>query len=182
MSKYLIITIVVLLAVIGAGWQQMNQVNEKWKVAEANVKAYSEELSIAGKKNTALQLTVDQLGYFNDSVLQALDNTRKELKIKDLDNNYLLVIEVDDDAVSFEGTKEYLDIAEAKIKYNGSNLNLNKYTFFEIDVDPNNQDEYEFTGCEVKALKDVKFKKDDRVIFDVSNKLCYVIKGMEKED
>ncbi|MBR3280890.1 MAG: S-layer homology domain-containing protein [Clostridia bacterium] len=107
---------------------------------------------------------------------------KKELKIKDLDNNYLLVIEVDDDAVSFEGTKEYLDIAEAKIKYNGSNLNLNKYTFFEIDVDPNNQDEYEFTGCEVKALKDVKFKKDDRVIFDVSNKLCYVIKGMEKED
>ena len=85
MNKYLIIIIIVLLSVIGAGWQQLEQVTDKWKVAEANVKAYSEELSTSGKKNTALQLTVDQLKYFNDSVLQALDDTRKELKIKDKD-------------------------------------------------------------------------------------------------
>ena len=83
MNKYLIVTIIVLLTVIGAGWQQLSSVNEKWKIAEANVKAYSEELSVKDKKNTALQLTVDQLEYFNDSVLQALDDTRKELKIKD---------------------------------------------------------------------------------------------------
>ena len=83
MNKYLIITIIVLLAIIGAGWQQVKHANEKWKVAEANVKAYSEELNSAGKKNTALQLSVDQLKYFNDSVLQALDDTRNELKIKD---------------------------------------------------------------------------------------------------
>lgn len=83
MNKYLIITIIVLLAIIGAGWQQLEQVTDKWKVAEANVKAYSEELSTSGKKNTALQLSIDQLKYFNDSVLQALDATRKELKVKD---------------------------------------------------------------------------------------------------
>ena len=83
MNKYLIIIIIVLLAVIGAGWQQLEQVTDKWKVAEANVKAYSEALSTSGKKNTALQLSVDQLKYFNDSVLQALNDTRKELKIKD---------------------------------------------------------------------------------------------------
>ena len=83
MNKYLIITIIVLLAIIGVGWQQLEQVTDKWKVAEANVKAYSEELSTSGKKNTALQLSIDQLKYFNDSVLQALDATRKELKIKD---------------------------------------------------------------------------------------------------
>ena len=83
MNKYLVITIIVLLAVIGAVWQQMQYANEKWKVAEANVKAYSEELSTSKNKNVALQLTVDQLSYFNDSVLQALDETRKELKIKD---------------------------------------------------------------------------------------------------
>ena len=67
MNKYLIITIIVLLAIIGAGWQQLEQVTDKWKVAEANVKAYSEELSTSGKKNTALQLSIDQLKYFNDS-------------------------------------------------------------------------------------------------------------------
>jgi hypothetical protein len=83
MNKYLIITIIVLLAIIGVEWQQLEQVTDKWKVAEANVKAYSEELSTSGKKNTALQLSIDQLKYFNDSVLQALNDTRKELKIKD---------------------------------------------------------------------------------------------------
>ena len=83
MNKYLIITIIVLLAIIGAGWQQIEKINKKWETAEANVKAYSEELSTSKNKNTALQLTVDQLSYFNDSVLQALDGTRKELKIKD---------------------------------------------------------------------------------------------------
>ena len=83
MNKYLVITIIVLLAIIGAGWQQIQHANRMWEIAEANVKAYSEELSTSKNKNVALQLTVDQLSYFNDSVLQALDETRKELKIKD---------------------------------------------------------------------------------------------------
>ena len=80
---WLIVTIVGLLAVLFFMWQQVKDVNERWERAEANVKAYSGELSISNKKNTALQLTVDQLCYFKDSVLVELDNTRKELKIKD---------------------------------------------------------------------------------------------------
>ena len=83
MKKYLIITIIILLAIIGAMWQQMKYANGKWETAEANVKAYSMSLSKEGEKNMALQLTVYQLGYFKDSVLQELDNTRKKLKIKD---------------------------------------------------------------------------------------------------
>lgn len=83
MKKYLIITIIILLAVIGAMWQQVKHANQKWETAEANVKAYSMSLSKEGEKNVALQLTVDQLGYFKDSVLHELDKTRKELKIKD---------------------------------------------------------------------------------------------------
>ena len=83
MNKYLIIAIVVLLAIIGACWQQIKYTNKKWETAEANVKAYSNQLGSANNKNVALQLTVDQLEYFNDSVLKALDATRKELKIKD---------------------------------------------------------------------------------------------------
>ena len=83
MNKYLILIVVVLLAVISAMWQQVKYANEKWETAEANVKAYSMSLSKEGNKNMALQLTVNQLGYFKDSVLQELDRTRKELKIKD---------------------------------------------------------------------------------------------------
>lgn len=80
---WLIAVIIVLSAVIVAEWQQVEYANQKWETAEANVKAYSSELSITGNKNIALQLTVDQLEYFSDSVLQALDVTRKALKVKD---------------------------------------------------------------------------------------------------
>lgn len=83
MNKYLIIAIVVLLAIVGALYQQVKYANEKWETAESNVKAYAMQASDANGKVVALQLTVDQLGYFKDSVLQELDNTRKELKIKD---------------------------------------------------------------------------------------------------
>ena len=79
----MLIAIIILLGIIGAMWQQVKYANEKWEVATANMKAYDAQLAAEGKKNIALQLTIDQLGYFKDSVLQELDNTRKELKIKD---------------------------------------------------------------------------------------------------
>lgn len=82
MNRYLIILIVVLLAIIGGMWKQVKYSNDKWERAEANVKAYSALNAQADEKNIALQLTVEQLGYFKDSVLQELDKTRKQLKIK----------------------------------------------------------------------------------------------------
>jgi hypothetical protein len=83
MNKYLTIAAVVLLVALGISCYQTESITDKWKTAEANVKAYSQKLSASDNKNTALQLTCSQLGYFNDSVLKALDETRKELKIKD---------------------------------------------------------------------------------------------------
>ena len=80
---WLVITIIGLLFTIGVMWQQVKYANEKWEVATTNMKAYDAQLAAEGEKNIALQLTVDQLGYFKDSVLQELDNTRKQLKIKD---------------------------------------------------------------------------------------------------
>ena len=83
MNKYLLITVIILLAFIGAMWQQVEYANNRWETAEANVKAYAMQASDAEGKAVALQLTVSQLSYFRDSALQELDNTRKELKIKD---------------------------------------------------------------------------------------------------
>lgn len=82
MNRYLIILIIVLLAIIGGMWKQVEHSNDKWERAEANVKAYSALNAQADEKNIALQLTVEQLGYFKDSVLQELDKTRRQLKIK----------------------------------------------------------------------------------------------------
>ena len=85
MNKYLIIAIVILLALVGFEWYELNDVNGKWERAEANVKAYSSALEAGKETNVALRLTIDQLCYFKDSVLVELDNTRRELKIKDKD-------------------------------------------------------------------------------------------------
>ena len=85
MNKYFIAAIVVLFATIGFMWKQVRDANEKWKVSEGNVKAYASMFDNSKKQNAALLLTVDQLEYFKDSVLQELDATRKELKVKDKD-------------------------------------------------------------------------------------------------
>jgi len=85
MNKYFIAAIVVLFATVGFMWKQVRDANEKWKVSEGNVKAYASMFDNSKKQNTALLLTVDQLEYFKDSVLQELDSTRKELKVKDKD-------------------------------------------------------------------------------------------------
>lgn len=92
MNKYLIAAIVVLLGIVAFEWYQLSETNKKWETAMTNVKAYDSQLGYEKKKNVAFQLTVNQLKYFNDSIFKALDETRKELKIKDKNLKALQVI------------------------------------------------------------------------------------------
>lgn len=80
---FIIVVILAIVGVIGVLWFQLATTLDKWKVAEANVKAYATQLANSEDKSIALQLTIDQLEYFNDSVFQDLNKTREELKIKD---------------------------------------------------------------------------------------------------
>lgn len=83
MKKCFIAIIVVLLGLVAFKWYQLAKTEKKLEVAVANMKAYDSQLSYEKKKNVVLQLTTDQLNYFRDSTLQVLNDTRKELKIKD---------------------------------------------------------------------------------------------------
>lgn len=83
MKKWLFCIVIVLLAVIGAMWQQVEYANDKWKDAEANVKNYASLFGKAESHNAALMLTYQQLNSFKDSILIELNNTRKELGIKE---------------------------------------------------------------------------------------------------
>ena len=80
---WLSVAVLALIGLVGVMWSQVKHANNRWEIAEGNVKAYSNQMSESFSKVTALQLTVDQLKYFNDSVLEQLNATRKELKIKD---------------------------------------------------------------------------------------------------
>lgn len=59
-----------------------SSIEKEWKDAVENVKTYSEQYSSSENKNRALKLTVDQLNSSNDSIIQELNNVRKELKVK----------------------------------------------------------------------------------------------------
>lgn len=83
MTKWLIVAIVVLLGVVGIAWNKIDSLNGKLDIAEANIKAYNQQLSNKDNKNVALRLTVSQLESYQDSVLQELNETRESLKIKD---------------------------------------------------------------------------------------------------
>ena len=83
MKKWLIIIIIILLAVIGAGWQQIKHANEKWLQAMTNVKAYQDEIGGLKEQATVFQMTIDQFKYLNDSISQKMQSVQKELKIKD---------------------------------------------------------------------------------------------------
>lgn len=82
MKKYLILAVIALVVALIAAVEQARVERKKWEVAMGNVKAYSSALSDEQDKSIALQLTVDQLEYYQDSILKKLDATRKELKIK----------------------------------------------------------------------------------------------------
>lgn len=85
MKKWLAGIIIVLLVFNYIQWEHAKNADANWEISEANAKAYSNMLSASKKKSIALGLTVDQLEYYSDSVLQKLNETRKELKIKDKD-------------------------------------------------------------------------------------------------
>lgn len=86
-NKYIIIAIAVIVGLLILDLtfttSKLKKVTEEYETAMANIKNYDKELSSEKDKNTAYQLTINQLSYFQDSILKALDETRKELKIKD---------------------------------------------------------------------------------------------------
>lgn len=73
-----ILTVALILTVKSRG-----KIEKRWKESTENVKSYSELFSNSENKNRGFKLTIDQLQYFNDSILKELNETREALKIKD---------------------------------------------------------------------------------------------------
>ena len=60
-----------------------NNFEEKYDNAAQNNKAYALQLDKEKAQSNVFKITVDQLTYYNDSITILLDNTRRQLKIKD---------------------------------------------------------------------------------------------------
>ena len=79
-----ILTVALILTVKSRG-----KIEKRWKESTENVKSYSELFSNSENKNKGFKLTIDQLQYFNDSILKELNETRESLKVKDSKLNSL---------------------------------------------------------------------------------------------
>ena len=97
-----------LLAVSTYTLYNRNQdLKEEISVSMSNQKAFIAENSSLKEENRVFKFTVEQLNYYNDSILQKMNDVRKELKIKDSNlkqMQYLSSVSTKKDTVLFTDT------------------------------------------------------------------------------
>lgn len=110
-SKYIKIIIAALIASLSIGsyilYTKNQRLQEELSVSVSNEKAFIAENSSLKNENRVFKFTVEQLNYYNDFILEKMNNVRKELKIKD-DNlkqmQYLLSEATKKDTIVFRDT------------------------------------------------------------------------------
>ena len=110
-KKYIRIGIVILVSLLSISVYTLYTNNQKLKEETAtlisNQKAFIAENSSLKKENKVFKFTVEQLNYYNDSILQKMNDVKKELKIKDKDlkqMQYLLSEATKKDTIVFRDT------------------------------------------------------------------------------
>ena len=79
-----IISIIVgLIFTISIQSSNIRNLKKELAISTANEKALFEDNSSLQNKKRTLQLTIDQLNHLNDSIIMKMNETRKELKVKD---------------------------------------------------------------------------------------------------
>ena len=110
-KKYIRIGVIVLTSLLAVStyifYNRNQNLKEEISVSMSNQKAFIAENSSLKEENRVFKFTVEQLNYYNDSILQKMNNIRKELKIKDKNLKqlqYLLSVSTKKDTVLFTDT------------------------------------------------------------------------------
>lgn len=110
-KKYVRIGIIVLIGLLAVSTYALYNRNQDLKkemsVSISNQKAFIAENSSLKEENRVFKFTVEQLNYYNDSILQKMNDVRKELRIKDRDlkqMQYLLSEASKKDTIVFRDT------------------------------------------------------------------------------
>ena len=110
-KKYIRIGIVILVSLLAISTYTLYTNNQKLKeeisISMSNQKAFIAENSSLKEENRVFKFTVEQLNHYNDSILQKMNEVRKELKIKDKDlkqMQYLLSEAQKKDTIVFRDT------------------------------------------------------------------------------
>ena len=110
-KKYRRIGEVVLISLFAVSrctlYNRNQDLKEEISVSMTNQKAFITENTSLKEENRAFKFTIEQLNYYNDSILQKMNDVRKELKIKDSNlkqMQYLLSVSTKKDTVLFTDT------------------------------------------------------------------------------
>lgn len=110
-KKYIRIGIVILVSLLVVSiytlYTNNKKLKEKISISVSNEKAFIAENSLLKNENRVFKFTVEQLNYYNDSILEKMNKVRKELKIKDKDlkqMQYLLSEATKKDTIVFRDT------------------------------------------------------------------------------
>ena len=110
-KKYIRIGIVILVSLLAISTYTLYTNNKKLKeeisISMSNQKAFIAENSSLKEENRVFKFTIEQLNHYNDSILQKMNEVRKELKIKNKDlkqMQYLLSESQKKDTIVFRDT------------------------------------------------------------------------------
>ena len=110
-KKYIRIGIGILVSLLAISTYTLYTNNQKLKeeisISMSNQKAFIAENSSLKEENRVFKFTIEQLNHYNDSILQKMNEVRKELKIKDRDlkqMQYLLSEAQKKDTIVFRDT------------------------------------------------------------------------------
>lgn len=110
-GKYIKIVIAILMTSLFAVSYILYTNNQRLKgelsISVSNEKAFISENSSLKDENRAFRFTIEQLNYYNDSILERMNEVRKELRVKDDDlkqMQYLLSEAQKKDTVVFRDT------------------------------------------------------------------------------
>ena len=111
MAKYIKIIIAALIASLSISsyilYTKNQSLKEELSISVSNEKAFIAENSSLKDENRVFKFTVEQLNYYNDSILQKMNDVRKELSVKDKDlkqMQYLLSEATKKDTIVFRDT------------------------------------------------------------------------------
>lgn len=111
MIKYVKVGIAIIIGVLFVGicilYNKNQSLMGELSVLVSNQKASIAENSSLKDENRVFKFTVEQLNYYNDSILQKMNDARKELRIKDKNIKqlqYLLSVSTKKDTVLFTDT------------------------------------------------------------------------------
>ena len=110
-KRYISIGIVILMSLLAVStytlYNRNQDLKEEISVSMSNQKAFIAENSSLKDESRAFKFTIEQLNYYNDSILQKMNDVRKELSIKNKNlkqMQYLLSEATKKDTIVFRDT------------------------------------------------------------------------------